>query len=69
MPLYFEERGDKAATTIVFVHGGGTSGWMWGKQLEYFKDYHCLVPDLMNMVRILIRGKFPFGLVQNNWLN
>lgn len=22
------------------------SGWVWKKQVEYFKDYHCLVPDL-----------------------
>lgn len=46
MALYFEERGDKAVSTIVFIHGGGMSGWMWEKQLEHFKDYHCLVTDL-----------------------
>lgn len=46
MAMYFEERGNKTAATIVFIHGGGISGWMWGKQVDYFKDYHCLVPDL-----------------------
>lgn len=44
--MYFEEHGDLKAETVVFIHGGGVSGWMWQKQLEYFKDYHCIVPDL-----------------------
>ena len=46
MPMYFKESGNKAASTIIFIHGGGVSSWMWKKQLEYFKDYHCLAPDL-----------------------
>jgi pimeloyl-ACP methyl ester carboxylesterase len=44
--MYFEEIGNAAAPTIVFIHGGGVGGWMWEKQLEHFKDYHCIVPDL-----------------------
>ncbi|WP_420488656.1 alpha/beta fold hydrolase [Paenibacillus arenosi] len=31
---------------MVFIHGGGASGWMWNKQVEYFKNFHCLVPDM-----------------------
>ena len=46
MSMYFEERGNNAAPTILFIHGGGISSWMWEKQLEYFKDYHCIVVDL-----------------------
>lgn len=46
MGLYFEERGNKEAPTIVLIHGGGVAGWMWGKQVEYLKDYHCIIPDL-----------------------
>ena len=46
MSIYFYETGSKDAPTIVFLHGGGISGWMWRKQVEYFKDYHCIVPDL-----------------------
>ena len=46
MEIYFKEAGNKTGETIVFIHGGGISGWMWNKQLEYFKDYHCIVPDL-----------------------
>lgn len=44
--MYFEERGDRTAPAIVFIHGGGVGGWMWEKQLEYFSAYHCLIPDL-----------------------
>lgn len=44
--MHIQEIGVKNAPTIVFLHGGGMSGWVWKKQVEYFKDYHCLVPDL-----------------------
>lgn len=44
--LFYKESGDLENPLIVFLHGGGVSGWMWEKQLEYFHDYHCLVPDL-----------------------
>lgn len=46
MSIYFKETGNRKGKTIVFIHGGGISGWMWDKQLEYFKDYHCIIPDL-----------------------
>ena len=46
MKLYYKESGNTEASLIVFLHGGGVSGWMWDKQIEYFNDYHCLVPDL-----------------------
>ncbi len=47
LPIYYEEFGNKNAPLIVFLHGGGVSGWMWEKQIEYFaQHYHCLVPDL-----------------------
>ncbi|WP_238544688.1 alpha/beta fold hydrolase [Geomicrobium sp. JCM 19037] len=32
---------------LVFLHGGGVSGWMWQEQVEYFRDYECIVPDLL----------------------
>jgi pimeloyl-ACP methyl ester carboxylesterase len=44
--MYYKETGNIKMPTIVFVHGGGVSGWMWRRQLEHFGDYHCLVPDL-----------------------
>lgn len=46
MDLYFKETGKENPETIIFLHGGALSGWMWEKQLENFNDYHCLVPDL-----------------------
>ncbi|MFA4885533.1 MAG: alpha/beta hydrolase [Desulfotomaculaceae bacterium] len=46
MALYFEEKGNLKAPSIVFIHGGGVSGWMWEKQVEYFDSYHCIIPDL-----------------------
>ncbi|MFJ5765651.1 alpha/beta fold hydrolase [Lysinibacillus sp. NPDC093210] len=47
MTLYYDEYGDKNAPLIVFLHGGGVSGWMWEKQIIYFaQHYHCIVPDL-----------------------
>ncbi len=46
MSLYVKETGENNRETIVFLHAGMSSGWMWNKHLEIFKDYHCLVPDL-----------------------
>ncbi len=46
MDLFVKETGKENEESIVFITGGGLSGWMWDKQLEGFTDYHCLVPDL-----------------------
>lgn len=46
MDLYFKETGKNNKETIVFLHAGMSSGWMWDKHLETLNDYHCLVPDL-----------------------
>ena len=46
MTMYIKETGNKSMPSIMFIHGGGISGWMWQKQVEHFRDYHCLVPDL-----------------------
>lgn len=39
---------DKVNSPIMlFLHGGGVSGWMWEPQVQHFsKHYHCIVPDL-----------------------
>jgi len=44
--LYLSEIGKKNKQTIIFLHGGGVSSWMWEKQIEFFKDYHVLLIDL-----------------------
>lgn len=47
MKLSFKEYGVDHDQTIVFLHGGGVSGWMWQPQIAQLKDeYHLLVPDL-----------------------
>lgn len=39
--------GEGNPETIVFLHGGGTSGWSWRWQVEALEGaFHCLVPDL-----------------------
>jgi pimeloyl-ACP methyl ester carboxylesterase len=44
--LHYKEYGDKDAPLMLFLHGGGVSGWMWDRQLRHFAHYHCVVPDL-----------------------
>ena len=44
--MYIEETGTPGAPTILFLHGAGIAGWMWQAQMDEFKDFHCLAPDL-----------------------
>ncbi len=44
--LYVNESGVRGAPSIVFLHGVGTSGWMWEKQIAALSDFHCLNVDL-----------------------
>lgn len=45
--LIYKQYGDTSAPLILFLHGGGVSGWMWDRQVSHFKQqYHCVVPDL-----------------------
>lgn len=46
MRLYVDETGTRGTPSIVFLHGVGTSGWMWWRQTAAFADYHCLNVDL-----------------------
>lgn len=46
MALYFSESGTLGAPTIVFLHGSGTSGWMWEGQVHDLSDFHSLNVDL-----------------------
>lgn len=46
MKLNYAETGTGNDETIVFIHAGGISGWMWDEQVKYFKNYHCIIPDL-----------------------
>lgn len=46
MQLYVEESGKIGAPSIVFLHGVGTSSWMWWRQVSMLPDFHCLSVDL-----------------------
>ncbi len=46
MSLYVHETGMPGAPSIVFLHGIGTSGWMWELQTAALADFHCLNIDL-----------------------
>ncbi len=58
MTLYYEEHGASKTPLIVFLHGGGVSGWMWEQLLQYFSEYHCIVPDLPEQGRSKSGEKF-----------
>ena len=58
MVLHFQESGNKDATLMVFLHGGGVSSWMWEKQIQYFTDYHCVSVDLPEQGRSDRKTKF-----------
>lgn len=44
--LAFEVIGPSDAPPIVFLHGGGASGWMWQPVIAHLPDYLCYTPDL-----------------------
>ncbi|HIW31923.1 MAG TPA: alpha/beta hydrolase [Candidatus Paenibacillus intestinavium] len=58
MTLHYREYGNKNADLMLFLHGGGVSGWMWDKQIQYFTNFHCVVPDLPEQGRSNDTEKF-----------
>lgn len=47
MTIHYVQYGDiKEGPLLVFLHGGGAGTWMWDKQVDFFSDYHCVVPTL-----------------------
>ncbi|WP_424357349.1 alpha/beta fold hydrolase [Methanocella sp. MCL-LM] len=59
MTLYMTEAGPADAPSVLFLHGGGMSGWMWDNILRLMQDYHCIVPDLPDHGGS--RGESPFA--------
>ena len=48
--------GDPSKPILMFIHGAGVGGWMWDKQVEYFKQsYYCIVPTYQFSEQQLIR--------------
>lgn len=46
MELRYKEFGNLKGPLMMFLHGGGVSGWMWGQQVSYFSEFHCVIVDL-----------------------
>ncbi|MDM5248951.1 alpha/beta hydrolase [Lysinibacillus sp. G4S2] len=46
--MHYKEYGELHKPLIMLIHGGGVGGWMWDKQIQYFSDYHCVVPELID---------------------
>ena len=46
MALYIQQTGKTSAPAIVFLHGVGTSGWMWQRQIAALSNFHCISIDL-----------------------
>ena len=58
MGLHYQEYGDKEASLIVFLHGGGVSSWMWDKQVQHLTNYHCITVDLPEQGQNMQKGEF-----------
>ncbi len=44
--IFVRECGPSYAPTVILLHGGGISGWMWYRCASQLYDFHCLIPDL-----------------------
>jgi len=44
----YQEYGSDHNNFMMFIHGGGVGGWMWDKQVKYFSNFHCIVPELID---------------------
>lgn len=58
MDLHYQEYGDHKAPLLVFLHGGGTSSWMWDQQIQYLTKYHCVTVDLPEQGQNRNKGNF-----------
>jgi pimeloyl-ACP methyl ester carboxylesterase len=46
LEMNVRESGSPGASAVVFLHGVGNSGGMWGRHMAQLKELHCLAPDL-----------------------
>jgi pimeloyl-ACP methyl ester carboxylesterase len=56
--LFVREFGPADAPTIVFLHGGRSSGWSWEAVVERLPEYRALVPDLPQYGKSIHQGPF-----------
>ena len=58
MDLFLREFGPVGAPTIVFLHGGRSSGWSWEPVVQRLPQYRALVPDLPQYGQSSQQGPF-----------
>ncbi|GAA5818166.1 MAG: alpha/beta hydrolase [Methanobrevibacter sp. CfCl-M3] len=46
--LYYVEEGKENNEAIIFIHSNLLSNWVWNRQKNQFKDYHCIYLDLID---------------------
>lgn len=44
--MHVRESGTPGCPALVFLHGVGNSGGMWGRHMGMLEGFHCLAPDL-----------------------
>ena len=61
--LHFTRSGEFQKQKIVFLHGGGSSSWMWRPVTSLLPQYHCIAVDLPQHGRSKAIGPFtmPFA--------
>lgn len=56
--MYVREMGPADAPTLVLLHGGGVSGWIWQPIWQRLPQFHYLVPDLPEHGKSAAAGPF-----------
>jgi pimeloyl-ACP methyl ester carboxylesterase len=46
MKLHVNETGINNQASILLIHGGCVSGWIWAKHTRNLSEFHCIIPDL-----------------------
>jgi pimeloyl-ACP methyl ester carboxylesterase len=46
LEMNVRESGSPGVSAVVFLHGVGNSGGMWGRHMAQLEELHCLAPDL-----------------------
>jgi pimeloyl-ACP methyl ester carboxylesterase len=60
--LYVRGSGPAGAPVIVFLHGGGSSSWMWQPVMDLLPQFRCLAPDLPEHGQSRAVGPFSMAL-------
>jgi hypothetical protein len=52
LDLRITESGAEHPQLLIFIHGGGVSGWMWEEQISDFQRFHypCIAAGSANAV-------------------